>query len=164
MKPTKRICTVAVAGMMVVAPAALELTCSELSVHELYAPISCGNLSHWFRAPFRVSCDSLIDRTFPPHNHSDNTDDDGAPSTAVVISASGNGTIGPPREVSIIYTTSGFMDNSDGIPGQMIGPQKFTSVEEAKNAPFPSGYTFAQISAKEGRYVYHSTRFGWERC
>jgi hypothetical protein len=160
MEPTKRISTLALAGMIVVAPAALELSCSEMAVHDFYAPVSCETLGKWFRAPYRESCDSLVERTFPPHNHSDNND--GAPSTTVGIFASGNSTNGTARPVSAIYATTGFIEGNGGKPGQITEPERFDSVEEAMNAPFPTGCSFALIRGEDGCYVYHSSGFGWE--
>src|SRR5271156_1601177 len=91
MEPTKKIATFSLAGIIVVAPAALELACSRMEIYEIYAPVPCENSTRYIRAPYRGSCDSLVDRTFPPHNHENNSADD-APSTAVAISASGNST------------------------------------------------------------------------
>lgn len=102
MEPTKRISTIALAGIVVVAPTALELACSEMEMHELYAAVNCERSAKWFRAPFRESCDSLVERSFPPHNHAENTHSDGAPSTTVEISASGNGTNVTARMASFV--------------------------------------------------------------
>jgi hypothetical protein len=163
MEQTKRISTLALAGMIVVAPAVLELSCREMAEHDFYARVSCETLGKWFRSPYRESCDSLVERTFPPHNHSENTDnDDRAPLTTVGIFASGNSTNGTARAVSAIYATPGLMEENGGKPGQITEPERFDSVEEAMNAPFPTGCNFALIRGEEGCYVYHSSRFGWE--
>jgi hypothetical protein len=98
MGPTKKISTIALAGFIVVAPCALEFACVEAESQQFRSSRDCANLAKWFRAPFKESCDSLADRSFPPHNHSDNKDNDDAPPTVVL--ASGNST-----NVAVVMTS-----------------------------------------------------------
>ncbi|MFZ0519979.1 MAG: hypothetical protein WAL95_03085 [Candidatus Acidiferrales bacterium] len=65
--------------------------------------------------------------------------------------------------VSVIYISSARMDEA-GRPGRMTEPIMFPSVHDAMGAPFPTGYESAALWAEKIRYVYYSSRFGWEAC
>jgi len=59
----------------------------------------------------------------------------------------------------IIYATEAFLHrNRSG--GKQTEPVEFKSVELAKTAPFPEGFTFAHISVTNGYHVYSPKR-GW---
>jgi hypothetical protein len=112
MEPPKRIVPLSLLGTIVLAPAALELACSNMDVHEFYAPVTCEKSAKYFRAPYRRSCDLLVERAFPPHNHENNSDDD-APSVAIAISASGNSTVNVVALGSSVLFPVDYFDGSD---------------------------------------------------
>jgi hypothetical protein len=59
----------------------------------------------------------------------------------------------------IIYATEAFLHgNRSG--GKQTEPVEFKSVEQAKNALFPDGFTFAHVSVADGYHVYSPKR-GW---
>jgi len=59
----------------------------------------------------------------------------------------------------IIYATEPFLHrNRSG--GEQTEPVECKSVEQAKNAPFPEGFTFAHVSVADGYHVYSPKR-GW---
>jgi hypothetical protein len=62
---------------------------------------------------------------------------------------------------TVTYSTPGFAHRSGGNAGQ-LATEVFYSVDAAKNAPFPSGFTFARFEADGGVYVFHSAAFDWE--
>jgi hypothetical protein len=62
--------------------------------------------------------------------------------------------------VRVIYSTDAFLDRTGDTARQT--ERNFPSLDEAKAAPFPEGYTFAIIPVENGDYVYHSAAFGWE--
>jgi hypothetical protein len=59
-----------------------------------------------------------------------------------------------------VYSTPGFLHRNDGQVGELTGPKRFASVEDAKNAPFPAGCEFAHIIVADGYHVW-TPRFGW---
>lgn len=112
MEPPKRIVALSLLGTIVLAPATLELACSKMEIHEFYAPVTCEKSPRYFRAPYRGSCDSLVDRAFPPHNHENNSHDD-APSVAIAISASGNSTVNVTAHASSVLFPVDYFGGSD---------------------------------------------------
>ena len=62
MDQNKKISALALAGIIVTAPAAMALNCNNVEITQLL--VDCD--SRWARIP--VGCDSLIDLSFPPHN------------------------------------------------------------------------------------------------
>jgi hypothetical protein len=71
-KTSKKILVPVLAGIILVAPQAMELACNRMEAHEFSSSFNCENNSKALRAPFRDSCGKLVDRSFPPHSHSDN--------------------------------------------------------------------------------------------
>jgi hypothetical protein len=63
--------------------------------------------------------------------------------------------------VTVIYSTEAFSHRNGGRSGTQT-KLDFASLDEAKAATFPKGYTFAFIDVETGYYVYHSDKFGWE--
>jgi hypothetical protein len=61
--------------------------------------------------------------------------------------------------VRIIYSTEAFLHRNAN--GGKQTERQFGSVEEAKNAPFPEGFTFAYIPVADGYHVY-SPKARWE--
>jgi hypothetical protein len=61
----------------------------------------------------------------------------------------------------VIYSTEAFVHKNGSKSGTQ-SERFFPSIDEAKAAALPEGYTFAFIPVKNGGYVYHSSRFGWE--
>lgn len=62
--------------------------------------------------------------------------------------------------ISVLYITSCYMDRNGGHAGQQA-KRSFASLEDAKNAPFPEGYTFARIVVEGGEWAYQSPH-GWQ--
>jgi hypothetical protein len=62
---------------------------------------------------------------------------------------------------TVTYSTPGFGHRRGGNAGQ-LATEVFYSVDAAKNAPFPPGFTFARFEADGGVYVFHSSAFDWE--
>ncbi|MGH7098107.1 MAG: hypothetical protein ACREE4_10680, partial [Stellaceae bacterium] len=62
--------------------------------------------------------------------------------------------------VRVIYSTDAFLQKIDDTGRQI--ERDFSSLEEAKAAALPEGYTFGFIPVKNGRHVYYSPAFGWE--
>lgn len=60
----------------------------------------------------------------------------------------------------VLYSTEAFLDRNGGQPGTQT-EATFASLDEARMAPLPAGYTFAYIQIDEGYYIY-SPRTGWE--
>ena len=63
--------------------------------------------------------------------------------------------------IRVIYSTEAFPHKNGDKPGTQ-SERDFTSLDEAKSSVFPEGYRFAFIPVENGRYVYHSAKFGWE--
>jgi hypothetical protein len=63
--------------------------------------------------------------------------------------------------IRVIYSTEAFLHKNGDKSGTQ-SERYFTSLDEAKATAFPEGYTFASIPVENGRYVYHSAKFGWE--
>ncbi len=63
--------------------------------------------------------------------------------------------------VRVIYCTEALSRGTELKPASQC-EQLFASVAEAKDMPFPPGCTFALLPVENGRYVYHSPKFGWE--
>jgi hypothetical protein len=66
------------------------------------------------------------------------------------------------KSVTIIYSTEGLIDRNKGKVGKQTEPKEFASVEDARAAPFPDGYTFARISVPDDSYRAYSPTLGWE--
>ena len=62
--------------------------------------------------------------------------------------------------IRVIYSTEAFLSKNGGKAGKQL-ERSFTSIEKAKTASFPQGFSFALIPVEEGRHVYSST-LGWE--
>jgi len=67
--------------------------------------------------------------------------------------------------VKIVYSTEGLLHGDRDNAGTSSDPYlnffSFASLEAAKAAPFPEGYTFASIQVENGCHTY-SKHFGWE--
>ena len=59
----------------------------------------------------------------------------------------------------IMYATEAFLHRNRSA-GKQTDAVEFESVEQAKNSPFPEGFTFAHISVANGFHVYSPKR-GW---
>ncbi len=59
----------------------------------------------------------------------------------------------------IIYATEAFL-HKNRSSGKLTEAVEVESVEHAKNAAFPEGFTFANISVASGYHVY-SPKWGW---
>jgi hypothetical protein len=99
-EPATKISAFALAGIIVLAPATLELACSGVEANESYASVGCEKPTACFRAPYRGACGSLVERSFPPHSREDHSDHD-VPSTTASISTSGNSTNTTVRAISV---------------------------------------------------------------
>jgi hypothetical protein len=66
---------------------------------------------------------------------------------------------GPSSTARTIYATEAFLHGNRNA-GKLTQTVEFKSVEQAKNAPFPEGFTFAHISVTHGYHVYSPKR-GW---
>ena len=62
-------------------------------------------------------------------------------------------------ETLVTYCTEALLHKSNGLVGTQV-QATFQSIDAAKAAPLPSGYTFALISTVEGRHIYTSNS-GW---
>jgi hypothetical protein len=67
--------------------------------------------------------------------------------------------------VSVIYSTEAFLRKNKDQVGKQSGPVRFASLEGAKAATIPEGYTFGVIQDESGtaRYSY-SEKSGWRPC
>jgi hypothetical protein len=71
----------------------------------------------------------------------------------------GPGEGGYDMNIRVIYSTEAIKDKF-GKAGTQI-ERSFPSLDEAKAAEFPPGYTFAYIPMEDGRYIYSSSASGW---
>lgn len=62
--------------------------------------------------------------------------------------------------ITITYCTEAFLEKNQRQPGRQL-QVSFTSIEDAKGAPFPEGYVFAYIPIETGYFTY-SAKLGWE--
>lgn len=62
--------------------------------------------------------------------------------------------------VTVTYSTVAFLERNRDNAGQQL-QASFSSVNDAKAAPIPTGYSFAYVPVEDGYFTY-STRFGWE--
>jgi hypothetical protein len=62
--------------------------------------------------------------------------------------------------VRVFYSTDASVDRTGNTAKQI--ERDFPSLDEAKAATVPHGYTFACIFVETGRWVWHSPAFVWE--